>query len=842
MRPDHRSHASAPAVLAPWTLLLTLALSLAVLSRGELAIAQPPTEAAPPESKSAEEPVASPAESDATTANEEAKSEAPGTRTAIPVPKRTAPEDPIFVMGTAGQSATLEAIADTGVFKLFEEPDMKRVVKTVTERYEKKVAESEELMSIAAELGGDIGLEVRITRAAEKLAEVDFEGFEMYWYPPVEKDSESPQMLGVVVFPDSQQDELLENLKEVLEIFEELDEGESSKREVEGVEIRAIEAAFADEDEDLEFAFFVDAGELWFGLNAADLLDGLAAQKPDASRQSASSTGDLFDRGHVITTFGFDFEAMFDWAREAGEEDFNDNLMKAFTFLGISSLADIRGGAAADGANIREKLQLRVDATGKGLLGALRPIPAEGAGRPPSVPLLDPELLHIRGSFDMDKVLDAIVEMDEQRTEEDPESGSRLNEERLEMTRGILAGFDGGMAMTLAAPSVGGFLPLPRMAFAFGIADADKYATALGEMKKRMEGIGFEDQEYKDTTLTLVRIPNNPSPIVPAFAVVDGTLVIAESPMTLRSLIAEMKDGEGPGRPTSPDDRRDVLTCEYDTRQIFRLLYEKVLPLSQLGMAQLQRMTGSAGEPLLNIAELPKPEFIAQHLGEGTARITWTDGGLDMVASSPLGDPIMAMMASIMTPLVPMTMGPQLDAQRAEWERVVVEARLEKVVEALEVHKATFGSGKRFPATLGELVGRGLVEDESWFLVPSDDDTQSVEYETLDGDIAEVEVSFKYLPNSKLEVPAKELERSAFDFTDGIVRGPDGEIIFELDDMEELEGLVEEAGGEMPGAKTKKILLYELNSNRHDGRFVVTSDGEIYHLSEDRFNEVISLE
>lgn len=787
---------------------------------------EPTTDEPPKESPAAEETgTAEPPQTEASESAATQDASESNEETAASEVRRTRyrpPAGAYFSMHVPGYRASVDAMLTTKLGELSREKDMVAVLEKIETRYTAKMEAIEALVKLAKELDVEIPIEDRVSEALESFREIEYEGITMHIYlEAVEGEEPDVTFLASALFDPEDAEKLTELLPKLEGLLadSEFEKQNTPERKIGESTIHCWKDS--DSDEFAELAYFHAGDEVWFAIDGTDELAGLTT---DAPAEPAEIDRQLFDSGTRLGAFSVDLAKVFELYRKEQEEDDRDMTQVILEFLGIASLETVRAGVAADGPDIREKLILDMKETGKGLLASLRPIPKQGEGVPPVLPALDPELVHVRGSFDPQKILDAFLGLAD-KAKEDGEFDEE-DEKLIARMRRVFDAFHGGMSMIFAAPKFG--LPIPRMVFAFGIADEEAYREALAEVKERMEGIGFDEVEYKEVRITTVKIPNNPSPIVPAFAVVDGALVISDSPATLRSLVSAKSDGTESRGPVSPEDRRDALVCRYDSKEIFKLMYEKALPLVQLGLGQLQRSTGMTSQPLLNLAELPQSTLIAKYLGEGSARITWTGNGLEMTAASPLGDPLAALMASIIVPLTPLFTGMSLDETRGMWEERVCRARVEKIYEAIVLHRGTFGAGKRYPDSLGELVTRGLIEDDDMFLVPSDKDPTTIEYETEFGDIEEISVSYNYLPNSKLVVKKSDLDSGSIL---GTIAGAPLRIQWDL----ELEDVDDEEDPD------RTILLYETNRNEHGGRFVLTTEGEVYHLDESRFQQILSM-
>jgi len=811
---------------------------------GEAPAGEPPASEEPePGAAEATEPPA-----DAAGAQEARAADAKGAVPGRETPAYRGPTGAWFSFEIVGYDPALALVRSTAVGRLFEEPEMKKARELVERRYREQRAAADELIELADDLDIEIEAEAQAARWMQEMDEVRHAGVRFHLYPPLDPDAEDPlpRMLASVLLEEAEVEKAREMMEHFEKVLDEIGELETidSDRKIRGHDV--MEWSLTVNERPVSFATLIEGREVYTAINDPSLLDALEPG-PDVALDEVF--GELFDNGAPLGVLRVDMTEILEFVTRDVDVEQRERFDRVFSLLGLTSLRSIQAGLDVEGPDFRETILLELAESGEGLLAALRPFPEEGAGTPPPLPAFDPSLMAIHGSLDLDKVEkpladlakwfrksvsdgDAAAEGDEAAGDEQAEAAAaELEATRAEIARFVEA-FDGGISFLVASPS-SPFLPIPRLVLAARIGDREAFDTLLRETREGMEGIEFEEQEYKDVTLTTVRIPNNPSPLVPSFAAVDGALYLADSPMNLRNVVTSLLEKKTAPVPAATG--ANVLTCDYDTRQVFRLLYEKVLPLAQLGLTQMQRMTGSFGEPLLDFAELPTPEVIGKHLGDGKASISWVGGGLRMTARSALGDPILSSVASIYGPLLPAIMGFALETERSMWEQRVVRARIARIHEALKLHRATFGAGKRFPSSLGDLLSRGLVEDEELFLVPSDEDPASVEYETIDGDIAEVPASYKYLPDSKLVVPRKEL-RNQFPFT------------FDNLEIKEIQGVAvdaEEIKRRLEEAQKKDevtILLYELNANRHGGRFVLTTDGGIHHLDENRFQELISLE
>ena len=177
--------------------------------------------------------------------------------------------------------------------------------------------------------------------------------------------------------------------------------------------------------------------------------------------------------------------------------------------------------------------------------------------------------------------------------------------------------------------------------------------------------------------------------MVPTYAVLGDSFVIAESPATIKAMIRAMQEKaatamatEGAPAVAAAGEVRPALDVRYDVGAIWRVLQKNYLSIVQLGIGQMMMATGMHGEPLLDAGEMPEAAAIAPHLGLGRGGVAVDkDGGILLTCASPLGDPLTAALEAIVVPILPQSFGLGLDAEAGRLQGKIGEARLKKVTE-----------------------------------------------------------------------------------------------------------------------------------------------------------------
>ena len=798
-------------------------------------------------------------------------------------PRYRGPDDYLLAFEFDFSRAMIDCLRASAVGGLFtEEPELKELAALVEERYSEKLTLLDELNELARDLARDDDLEERLLAWVRGCLFVDgeIECVRVYLYN-VEKeddgeDDNTPAVLICGTISDEGLETVTKRIGEVRALLADRDD----------VEIEEITVALDRPktvtlfDDGTEFWFFREEKEFYCGLNDVDLVNKLE-KAPDEALDRAVSR--VRGGGAALVTLLYPFDRGLEVILKDETEKEKTRVNRVLEILGLAGIESLVAALSVEGAHFRETYFVESSGEPEGLFAALRPIPVDGPGAPPLFPSIEPNLMTLRGCLDLGALLtmvQALIDHDKETEAEDKADGDgpkamaevvddmmsggkkkdEPNAAADEIKKMLLAdgakALDGGYVFSLASPKRGGMVP--RFAFAFGVGDQEKFDALMGLAKTALEGIIFEESTYKDVPFTMVKIPNNPAPLVPCYAQVGRALYIAETPWTMKGIIASLSE-PAEGESASSEDVAETeplpprlpvecgaLTAEldFDVHEIFRLLYDQYMPMIQVGFQATMARVDSRRDPLLDLSELPLSEVFLRRLTAGRGGAGFVKDGFCMSALSPLGDPLVAAMTITSVPLGVVGMSQELDDELAHAEQTLCRLRVKQIAEALKIYRTSFGGGKRFPSNLGELVTRGLIDDLDLFLVPSDEEPATVEFMNEDGEIETMEISYKYLADSKFVVPAEDLERyTPYSFNEF-------DELYEQEEIEllELEAIIEApfdrkalSGSGDDEEETKTVILYELNANSHKGRFLLCADGTIHHVAERKFKALIGM-
>ncbi|MCU0863155.1 MAG: hypothetical protein MUC36_05140 [Planctomycetes bacterium] len=361
--------------------------------------------------------------------------------------------------------------------------------------------------------------------------------------------------------------------------------------------------------------------------------------------------------------------------------------------LGLDAVQRVAWSARIAGELLLEEVELINLRAPSGLIGAM----LGGTADLPAQALPKGALLQLRVAADLAQ-LPAILEALE----------VPLPPEAL---TGLLPHLTGGIALGTAAPATGGVIP--RLFATLGLRSAEAAATALAELVPPT--LLGRPVTYSGVRCTTLKLPDVPAGLQPAFAVHDGRLWLAESPRSLRDLLAAQTDGatamDTADAPLPPGEGEPLPTFDlrFDEAAIYRTLYDVWLPLYALTAATQPGM-----KALLERADLPTPDEASPHLGR-TRGVLRRRGDHHVVQHlGRLGGPLLCGYA--------MTWGPITSASIAEpWfydsmRGALARLQLEAAWTALSKWKDQHGS---FPPDLGALVKAGLLQPDQ-LLVPAD--------------------------------------------------------------------------------------------------------------------------
>jgi len=806
------------------------------------------------------------------------------------VPRYRPPAGYYVAVDVPSFQAIERAFRSTAIHQLLEDPSVGKLIEKIEKRHDAKWKAIEAMRALARDLDVEETVEEHMQTVFRTLTGVRPERIRVYFYRSMlelkkaegqkkPEDHKVAVMAGVVLRAED-----VDPVKKAL--------GAAEKFLVEKKHLEKTKPRWVFQDqvvsffvrgekkdpelEDVEDVWYFWADrELYFGINSEFRLRTLA-EGPDKELEEAASkvTG---PGGVAVGTVVVDTARILADAKlDAGEKE-RERTQGILQALGVAGLKRAVFGLSIEGLHWRQTVLLEMPEKPTGLLGALLAPAGSGKRDERWLPAPPPRLLEVKGNLDIAGLVAAVKKIEalggEEEAEEELVEEEEVEEEEVEegkkkgepvpIVQGekkskpeekgakeddlfgvkvadFAAALDGSYTFTLSAPTQS-VLP-PRMALKIGVADAAKLEALIDRLKKTLTGIDFQERTYREVKITSVQITNSPVPLQPSFARIDDALYASESRKTLRSIIEALKS-EGESAPVAKAAGREApaafpgevadarVDLRFDTGEVFRMMNEYYLPVIQFMLEQGMRSNTTRRRPLLGFAEMPDTATVIRYLGPGRGGVAWSPGGLTATAASPIGEPFTAAAMTVYPSLSIWSWGLGLDAGVAELEKKVCHRRLRKIREALKLYRASFGGGKRYPSHLGALLTRALVEDADVFRIPSDEDPRVVEYENEDGEMEEIRVSYKFLPDSKLTVRARDLRGWSIDVRGFGFGGPSGR----------MPGKRELDPGDGTTKEEKTILLYQLNACRHGGRFVLCTDGSVYVLSEERFRKVVGL-
>ncbi|MFK7742639.1 MAG: hypothetical protein AB8H80_20170 [Planctomycetota bacterium] len=370
-----------------------------------------------------------------------------------------------------------------------------------------------------------------------------------------------------------------------------------------------------------------------------------------------------------------------------------------------------------------ELLLDEVAVTTNGETGGLIAMLAGGTAELPDQALPDGAMLQLRAALDLTALTDILPLLE---LPEMPEA----------LTKQIHAAFDGGIALGCCAPKTGGLIP--RIYATLTIADEQSLRDAI-ESIVPADGTGGRSQMVKKRTLegvacSVLRIPDLPQGIQPAWCIADGKLHIAESARSLRSLLKAQKTGavamdvgDAP-LPKGKGEVVDTLELRCDEAQIYESFYEIWLPLYEMA-------NPSSHSAPIQRDDLPEPELVAEYCGKSRGLLRRDGNTWRVQHLGALGGPELAALA--------MTFGPMLAAEIGNYQtnqllRAIAIPKLEKLYDAFERFAKR---ERRAPRDLAELCAAETF-DVALLLLPGDSKPET--FTLPDG--TEVKTSYRYFP------------------------------------------------------------------------------------------------
>lgn len=307
----------------------------------------------------------------------------------------------------------------------------------------------------------------------------------------------------------------------------------------------------------------------------------------------------------------------------------------------------------------------------------------------------------------------------------------------------LLEALDGGVALGCCAPAPGGLIP--RLYLTLGLKDPTKAAALVASLLP--PELTVKEVQYGDVTVSVLKIPDAPQGLQPAWCVVDGHLHVAESALSMRTFLKAQKEGvvamdvDAMEAPRGDGDVMASFDLRFDAAAIYEAFYERWLPLFELsGLSELPAPVSRD--------DLPHPDVVQEHLGKGRGVLRRTERSMSLVQASASGGLELTAMLFAWPTMLAQQM---FDFREDETHLAVAKPRLRAVHEALQRFKAR---EQRRPKDLAELFVAEQLPDDA-LLLPADDLADEVR---LPGDRV-VRSSFRYFADG---VPMPEGAQSQF--------------------------------------------------------------------------------
>jgi hypothetical protein len=207
--------------------------------------------------------------------------------------------------------------------------------------------------------------------------------------------------------------------------------------------------------------------------------------------------------------------------------------------------------------------------------------------------------------------------------------------------------FDGRMAVQVAAPA--GII-VPRVGLALGIKDKEVVRRLLDDVTAN--AVEVKQVKFEGMPCSTVRLGPT-SNVLPAFALLDDVLLVAETPATLRLLLRDRAKASaiGPGeRPATPFGAPlPGFALRYDVGEYARTGRKTYGAMMDAGLLGALRNLDPETSPAELIGLVDDREFAAA-LGTGHGVAVPVDNGLLLTSTSSLGGPLTSAMLTVMIP------------------------------------------------------------------------------------------------------------------------------------------------------------------------------------------------
>ncbi len=379
--------------------------------------------------------------------------------------------------------------------------------------------------------------------------------------------------------------------------------------------------------------------------------------------------------------------------------------------LGIDSLKTLKWSGQFVGELIQDELSVDFHNDPTGVAGVL----LAGKAKLPAQALPKGAIAQLRAAINMDRLLELLVTV--------------TNDFELpkDLTTQLARAFDGGLALSCCAPAPGGVIP--RLYASCTVKDEKALDAVLAQYVT--ENLPTKKVTYSGVECTVLKIPDMPNGIQPAFCRVNGTLHIAESALSLRAFL-KAQDGTtvamDVGDAPLPKVAGEVLSSfdwRFDEVQLYKCFYQDWLPLYEL--------TGMANAAPITRKDMPEPEVIELYCGKSRGIMHKQGTRYTISILGALGGPESAAIAMVWAPMLCSNLN---DYQTDQLAHRIACHKLEPVHDALQAFKKR---EQRMPKDLAELFTAQKLADDA-LLLPADDLAESIQL----ADGKTVKSSFRY--------------------------------------------------------------------------------------------------
>ena len=379
--------------------------------------------------------------------------------------------------------------------------------------------------------------------------------------------------------------------------------------------------------------------------------------------------------------------------------------------LGIDSLKTLKWSGQFVGELIQDELSVDFHNDPTGVAGVL----LAGKAKLPAQALPKGAIAQLRAAINMDRLLKLLVTV--------------TNDFELpkDLTKQLARAFDGGLALSCCAPAPGGVIP--RLYASCTVKDEKALDAVLAQYVT--ENLPTKKVTYSGVECTVLKIPDMPNGIQPAFCRVNGTLHIAESALSLRAFLKVQgedtvaMDVEDAPEPGGAGDLVSTFDWRFDEVQLYKCFYQDWLPLYEL--------TGMANDSPVRRKDMPEPDVVEMYCGKSRGVLRKDGNKFSIVMLGALGGPELAALA--------MTWGPMIAGQMRDYQTDNLTIRLarHKLDTVHEAVVAFHKREKRMPKDLAELFTAQKLNDDA-LLLPGDDLAE--EFAMPDG--RKLKSSFRY--------------------------------------------------------------------------------------------------